>query len=69
MKDGFATVVLSSREGDRFFGPGHNGEIVTIGGRDWIPYHCHVQGRNPQARPLFIRELEWDADGWPHVAK
>ncbi|MBO7683729.1 MAG: family 43 glycosylhydrolase [Kiritimatiellae bacterium] len=65
MTDGFATTVLESRKGDRFFGPGHNGEIATIGGRDYMPHHCHVAGDKPSARPLFVSELAWDADGWP----
>jgi len=65
MTDGFGTLVIESKEGDRFFGPGHNGEIATIGGRDYMPYHCHVAGDKPQARPLFVLELTWDEDGWP----
>ena len=68
MTDGFATTVLSSRKGERHFGPGHNGEIATIGGRDYIPYHCHVAGDIPSARPLFVSRLVWDASGWPKIA-
>ncbi|MBQ3290275.1 MAG: family 43 glycosylhydrolase [Kiritimatiellae bacterium] len=67
MRDGFATVVLSSGVNDRLFGPGHNAEIVTIDGRDYLPHHCHVKGETPRSRPLFIRELFWDPDGWPIV--
>ncbi len=67
MKDGFATTVVSSKEGDLFFGPGHNGEIVTIDGHDYLPYHCHIQNNTPRQRPLFIQELFWDDDGWPYV--
>lgn len=44
MTDGFATPVAESKKGDRFLGPGHNGEIATIDGHDWIPFHCHVAG-------------------------
>lgn len=65
MRDGFATTVLSSRENDHFYGPGHNGEIFTIGERDYMPFHCHVMGPTPNARPLFICEVRWDGDGWP----
>lgn len=65
MTDGFATAVLESSRGDRFFGPGHNGEITTVGGKDYIPYHCHVDGENPKGRPLFVSEIVWDKDGWP----
>jgi len=67
MTDGFATTVASSESGDRFFGPGHNGEITTIGGKDYMPYHCHIDGEHPNARPLFVSELVWDDDGWPAV--
>ena len=67
MKDGFATAVVSSGKDDLFFGPGHNGEIATIDGRDYLPFHCHVRGKSPKARPLFVQELFWDADGWPYV--
>lgn len=65
MTDGFATTVVSSRKGDAVFGPGHNAEIVTIGGRDYMPLHAHVEGENRQARPLFRVEIIWDDDGWP----
>ena len=67
MRDGFATVVHSSGLNDRLFGPGHNAEIVTIDGRDYLPHHCHVKGETPRSRPFFIRELSWDSDGWPSV--
>ena len=67
MKDGFATTVLSSEKGDHFFGPGHNGEIVTIDGHDYLPYHCHIRNKTPRQRPLFIQEMFWDDDGWPYV--
>ena len=67
MTDGFATPVVESKNGDRFFGPGHNGEIVTIDGRDYIPFHCHVVGERPKDRPLFVSELKWSGDGWPYV--
>ena len=65
MTDGFASTVVESQEGDRFFGPGHNGEITTINGRDYMPHHCHVADDNPSARPFFVSELVWDEDGWP----
>ncbi len=67
MIDGFGTTVIESQKGDRFFGPGHNGDIVTIDGKDYIPYHCHIAGKNPSARPLFVSELVWDEGGWPHA--
>ena len=67
MKDGFATTVLDSKKDDFFFGPGHNGEIFTIAGHDYLPYHCHIRGDTPAARPLFIGELLWDKDEWPYL--
>ena len=67
MKDGFATPVISSKKDDRFFGPGHNGDVVTIGGCDYIPYHCHISGEKPSSRFLFVKELFWDKSGWPFV--
>lgn len=72
MRQGHATILLDSKADDRFWGPGHNGEIFTRDGRDYIFYHCHdrtLSGdpRKPgyKARHLFVRELSWDADGWP----
>ena len=65
LKEGFGTVILKSDRGDAFFGPGHNAEIVTIRGRDFMPFHCHVEGEHRNQRPLFIQEIFWDRDGWP----
>jgi len=67
MRDGFATVVAEFGRNDRLFGPGHNGDIFTIDGKDYIPHHCHVKGSDPAARLFFIRELFWDSDGWPSM--
>ena len=65
-EQGFATVILSSGAKDRFFGPGHNGEIFTdADGRDWMYYHCHVKGRDAEKRPMFRQRLFWGKDGWP----
>ena len=73
MKEGFAETILSSRPGDRFYGPGHNGEIFTApSGRTYMIYHCHdrdiapykPEGRNPRA--LFLQEIFWDAENWPY---
>ena len=66
LKEGYGTVILSSEKGDEFSGPGHNGEIFTVRGHDYMPFHCHVEGPTPQARPLFVQEVLWDRDGWPH---
>ena len=69
MKEGYATSVLSSNDGDRFFGPGHNGEIFTDRlGHDYIMYHCHDRSRGKDSeRYLMLQRLFWDNDGWPYV--
>lgn len=69
MTEGNATLVLSSEEGDHFYGPGHCGEIFTTAdGRDYIFYHCHVRGmRNPGSRPMLMSRIQWAEDGWPFV--
>ena len=69
MKEGFATTVLHSDEGDKFYGPGHCGEIFkTKDGGEYIFYHCHVAGsRRPGSRPLFLSPIKWDKEGWPYV--
>lgn len=69
MKEGFATTVLSSDKGDRFFGPGHCGEIFKAkNGKEYIFYHCHVAGdRREGSRPLFVSQIKWDKQGWPYV--
>jgi len=68
MDEGFATTVLYSDEDDRFYGPGHCGEIFKAkDGKEYIFYHCHVKGsRRPGSRPLFLARIEWDKEGWPY---
>ena len=67
MREGNATPLLESASDPRFYGPGHNGEIRTLDGHDYLVYHCHVRDFHNAARTMFIRELFWDADGWPFV--
>jgi len=69
MDEGFATTVLHSDKDDRFYGPGHCGEIFKAkDGNEYIFYHCHVKGsRRPGNRPLFISRIQWDEEGWPYV--
>lgn len=68
MKEGYATPVLHSDEGDRFYGPGHCGEIFTRNGKDYIFYHCHdTQQPHPHARPMMLSRIQWDSEGWPYV--
>jgi len=67
MRLGYATTILSSQEGDRFFGPGHCGEIISLpDGRDYITYHCHDREMgNGRPRPMMLQQITWDKDGWP----
>jgi arabinan endo-1,5-alpha-L-arabinosidase len=66
MTDGLAEPILSSGEGDFFYGPGHNGEIFTSAdGRDYIFYHAHARSFKPSERPTLLQELLWSEDGWP----
>ncbi len=65
MTDGFATTVIESKKGDPVFGPGHNAEIKSINGRDYMLLHAHVAGENARARSLFLAEVDWDSEGWP----
>ena len=69
MDEGFATTVLHSDKGDRFYGPGHCGEIFKAkDGNEYIFYHCHVEGNRRQgSRPLFISRIQWDKEDWPYV--
>lgn len=51
-------------QGDKdWYGVGHNG-IFSAGGKDYIVYHGYdaADGGKPK---LCIRELTWDASGWP----
>lgn len=69
MDEGCATTVLRSDEGDRFYGPGHCGEIFEgKDGGEYIFYHCHDrQSRRQGSRPLFVSPIKWDKEGWPHI--
>jgi len=67
MLDGHASTVLSSEDGDRFYGPGHNGEIFTDQrGQHYIFFHCHDKMSNSQSRFTFLQRIFWDTDGWPY---
>ena len=67
LTDGRARPILASAKGDRFTGPGHNGEVFSSAdGRDWMFFHAHDQTlENSDDRPMLLQELQWDADGWP----
>lgn len=63
MLKGGGTKILSAY--DRWRGPGHNG-IFEQNGVTWIVYHAYdaMQAGIPKLR---IEEVQWDADGWPHL--
>lgn len=67
MTEGYATTVLSSEEGDRFYGPGHNGEIFKDRrGSEYILYHCHnTDNENASVRNTLLQRVSWGSDGWP----
>ncbi len=69
MSEGYATPVITSAEGDRFFGPGHCGEIFKgKNKKDYIFYHCHdAEAGRKEQRPMLIQEIMWDKKGWPYV--
>lgn len=64
---GKATATLASQAGDRFFGPGHNGDVFTSAdGRTWMFYHSHDANLpRKSCRPCLLQELKWTPDGWP----
>jgi arabinan endo-1,5-alpha-L-arabinosidase len=51
----------------RFVGPGHIG-VLPVGDRTLISYHTYDAENRGVAR-LYIRELDWTADGWPVAGK
>lgn len=74
---GYAETLTFTASTDVFNGPGHNGLIFTDKtGKTYMFYHSHDVGsqylfntslsNNIKSRMLFLQELKWDADGWPH---
>ena len=62
-----ANPILFSDEGEKFYGPGHNGEIFSDKlGRTFMLYHCHAKSAPPQLRFLMLQEIKWDTNGWPY---
>lgn len=72
MTEGHSETILRSGEHDRFFGPGHNGEIVERDGKSWMSFHVHDREIPYEGsyipRPMMVQELRWDAEGWPFFA-
>jgi len=66
MTEALAKPILASAKGDRFTGPGHNGDIFTDrDGRDWIFFHAHDTRLGKSDRPTLLQQLRWTEDGWP----
>lgn len=67
MTEGNATAVLSSKDGDNFYGPGHDGEIFTdLRGQEYMLYHCHDKSSGKSSRFTFLQRIYWDEAGWPY---
>ena len=67
LTEGLAEPILSSGKGDRFYGPGHNGDVFAgADGRTYMFYHSHCTDNPPAERPTLLQELKWTGDGWPY---
>jgi len=63
MFEGGGTLVV---EGDKeWYGVGHN-STYTFDGKDYLIFHGY-EAANEGRPKLLIREITWDADGWPTV--
>ena len=65
MLAGGGTLVVASQDSMR--GPG-SCAIIHAGGDDWLVHHFYDDDMWGIAT-LQISQLNWDADGWPHVGK
>jgi arabinan endo-1,5-alpha-L-arabinosidase len=67
LMQGYGTAVIVERPwaSTRWRGPGHCG-LMHDGNRDLIVYHAY-DAQNEGKPTLRLSEIEWDADGWPHV--
>ena len=61
--------MLHASQDKVFIGTGHNSEIVTDdAGQDWMFYHAFWKGNNYNGRCMMMDRIDWDSEGWPHVA-
>lgn len=73
MAEGYGTAILSSSPYDRFYGPGHNGEIFTTkNGETYMIYHVHEgdyredrNKRKSSPRMMNLQQIYWDDNDWP----
>ncbi|GAB3659365.1 arabinan endo-1,5-alpha-L-arabinosidase [Echinicola sediminis] len=60
---GGGTLVLEGNED--WYGVGHNA-AYTFDGLDYLVFHGYEAKENGTPR-LFVREIDWDDEGWPKV--
>ncbi|WP_340114817.1 arabinan endo-1,5-alpha-L-arabinosidase [Maribellus mangrovi] len=63
MAKGGGTILLKGDE--NWHGVGHN-STYTFNGKDYLIFHGYDAHENGRPK-LIIKELQWDADGWPVV--
>ncbi|MGI4747229.1 MAG: arabinan endo-1,5-alpha-L-arabinosidase [Janthinobacterium lividum] len=70
MLDGLGTLVVRGDKGRdaRFRGPGHNGFLHDVDGKDYLVYHAYDSTKNG-APTLRISPVAWDAKGWPSLVQ
>lgn len=67
LTEGEATLLLASDPEDNFYGPGHNGEIITDRrGQDYMFFHCHNRASGTRSRFTFLQRMFWDEEEWPY---
>jgi arabinan endo-1,5-alpha-L-arabinosidase len=62
---GGSLVVQGFPESERWAAGGHN-DVITIGDSDYLVFHAYDTLDGGQSK-LLIREIFWDASGWPIV--
>jgi arabinan endo-1,5-alpha-L-arabinosidase len=68
--DGEGTMFLGAdlEEQQRFRGPGHNGFLHDVDGRDYVIHHAYDKD-NKGVPTLRISPVAWDANGWPRAER
>ena len=62
---GGSMVILDLLTSPRWAAGGHN-SAYTFDGKDYLAFHAYDKTDNGRSK-LVIREIEWDAAGWPAV--
>lgn len=66
MRKGGGSLLVQGDTGSpdqEWYGAGHN-SVYTFDGKDYIIYHGYDAKDNGRSK-LIIRQLQWDAGGWP----